>query len=65
MAGRLDYLLSLLGPVNLAIPIFVIRNPQSIVYIAAVMVASIALIGFRRFRIQYCADSLPIHQFNE
>jgi hypothetical protein len=45
---RVDYFLFCLGLLGLAAPVFIIRNPQSILYPSALLVASTVLIGTRR-----------------
>jgi hypothetical protein len=45
---RVDYFLFCLGLLGLAVPVFLIRNPQSILYPSALLLASTILIGAKR-----------------
>jgi hypothetical protein len=59
---RVDYVLFCLGLLGLAAPVFVIRNPQSILYPSALLLASTILIGARRVELgrKYRTLTLPL-----
>ena len=57
---RVDYFLFCLGLLGLAAPVFVIRNPQSILYPSALLLASTILIGARRLGLQRKVNTLTL-----
>ena len=57
---KVDYFLFCLGLLGLAAPVFVIRNPQSILYPSALLLASTILIGARRLRPQRKVNTLTL-----
>lgn len=57
---RVDYFLFCLGLLGLAAPVFIIRNPQSILYPSALLLASTTLIGARRLGLQRKVSKLTL-----
>ena len=57
---RVDYFLFCLGLLGLAAPVFVIRNPQSILYPSALLLASTILIGIRQVGLQRKVSTLTL-----
>jgi hypothetical protein len=57
---RADYFLFFLGLLGLAAPVFVIRNPQSILYPSALLLASTILIGANRWELGRNVSTLTL-----